>query len=148
MKMKLLAIVAAGLFLAADDAPNEKVKKEMDALQGTWKGVSAQESGQALEETQAKSLELIFKGDKYTFKIGGEEQETGTIKVDPNAKPKTIDLKIMTGMDKGKLQQGLYELDKDTIKICLGQPGKDRPKAVEAKEGASVYVFKRPKEIG
>jgi uncharacterized protein (TIGR03067 family) len=148
MKTTLLAFLAAGLLFAADEAPNEKVKKEIDALQGTWRGVSAQDEGKALDEDTAKKMEIIIKGDKYTFKVAGEEQEQGSIKLDPAAKPKTIDLKITSGMDKGKSQAGVYELEKDTLKICLPPPGKDRPKALEGKGANSLYVFKRPKEIG
>ncbi len=150
MKTKLMMIVATGLLMAADDSPADKAKKELEALQGTWNGVSAQENGQAVPEANAKSMQLIIKGDKYTFKLEGREFEQGTLKVDPTKKPKTIDIKITMGDDKGKDQPGYYELEKDTLKICVPSPGKPRPKEFGAKpdSGANLFVFQRPKDVG
>jgi len=150
MKIKLLAVILAGLFLAADEGPAEKAKKELDALQGTWNGVSAEENGQPLPKADAEGMQLIIKGDKYTLKLKGEEFEQGTLKLDPAKTPKAIDIKITSGDDKGKDQFGYYELEKDTLKLNVAGPGKQRPKEFGAKAGseASIFVFKRPKEVG
>ena len=149
MNTKLLVIVAVGLFLAADDGPNEKAKQELEALQGTWNGVSAQENGQAVPEANAKAMQFIIKGDSYTFKLNGQEYEQGALKVDPTKKPKTIDIKITKGEDKGKEQLGFYELDKDTLKLCVPAPGKPRPQEFGAKAGseANVLVFQRSHDV-
>src|SRR5262245_31813803 len=117
MKTKLMMIVAAGLIMAADDGPADKAKKELEALQGTWKGVSSDGEGGAAPKEEAESMEFIIKGGNYTFKVKGAEIEQGTLKVDPSKKPKTIDIKITTGDDKGKEQLGIYELDKDKLKL-------------------------------
>lgn len=150
MKTKLLMIVAAGLFLAADEGPADKAKKEMEALQGTWKGVSAEGNGQTAAKDDAESMELIIKGDKYTFKMRGAAPEEGTLKIDPAKAPKTIDIKIATGEDKGKEQLGLYELDKGKLRLCVSTAGKPRPKEFGAKAGSDLhlFVFQRPKDVG
>lgn len=148
MKMKLFAVVLAGLLLGADEGPEDKAKKELDALQGTWNGVSAEEQGQAVPKADAEAMQLVIKGDKYTLKIQGNEIEQGTLKVDPAKTPKVIDIKITSGEDKGKEQLGFYEVEKDTLKLNVSKPGKARPKEFGAKGEASMFVFKKPKEVG
>src|SRR5436190_18718973 len=151
MKTKLFAVVLAGLagclLVAADEGPAEKAKKELDAIQGTWNGVSGEENGMALDKATAEAMQLIIKGDKYTLKIQGNEVEQGTLKLDPSKTPKAVDIKITSGEDKGKDQFGFYEVEKDTLKLNVARPGKERPKDFGAKAGseASLFVFKKPK---
>ena len=58
----LLAWVAVGLFLGAD-APKDDVKKDNEKLQGTWKGVTAQQGGELQDD--APEHRLIFSGDEF-----------------------------------------------------------------------------------
>jgi uncharacterized protein (TIGR03067 family) len=150
MKTRMLVAVAVALLLAADETKNDAAKKDLEAIQGSWVGVSGEEDGKAVPEGAAKAMELIIKGDKYTFKVNGEEMEQGTLHLDPAQKPKALDLKITKGDDKGKSQKGLYQIEDGKLKICVSAPEKDRPKELSGKAGnkANLYVFQRSKNVG
>jgi uncharacterized protein (TIGR03067 family) len=147
MKTRALMILAAGLFLAADDPKKDDAKKDLDALQGKWTCVSGEVGGKPTAEEDTKGVEFTVKDDTYTVKKPGDPEEKGTIKLDPTKKPKAIDFKILEGNDKGKSQSGVYELEGDTLKLCLALPGKERPKELSTKEGSMSFliVFKRAK---
>jgi uncharacterized protein (TIGR03067 family) len=118
-------MVAVVLLVAADDP-----KADKERLQGSWRPVSAIRGGNAQDD--AKEYLLTFEGDTFLIKRGGELFAKGTYKLDPTAKPKSIDMKITESPRedaKGKDLLGIYELDKDTLKWCfIGDPGdKERP---------------------
>jgi uncharacterized protein (TIGR03067 family) len=77
----------------------------------------------------------------------GDETVQGTIEINPTKKPKTIDVKPEIGTNKGKTLLGIYELDGDSLKICLALPDKDRPTAfaTAAENGQQLVVYKREK---
>lgn len=145
MTKPLIACSIVCLLIGADKADDEAVKKELASIQGTWKGVKGESQGKPLQDESVKTLELIFKGDKYTFNIDGQEMEQGTITLDPAKKPKMIDIKITKGADKGKMQYGLYEVKGNRFTICFAPPEKERPKELTTKADSehTCYVFER-----
>src|SRR5690349_15701952 len=98
MTARLLAVLALGLLVAADDK-DDAAKKDLKAIEGTWKAVKGEEKGQALKGDEIKGYEFVVQGDKYTLRVGGEEREQGTLKLDPTKKPKAVDIKITKGED-------------------------------------------------
>jgi hypothetical protein len=44
--------------------------------------------------------------------------------------------------------KGIYEIDGDTLRICVAKKGKERPKTFESKEGSGhvLTVMKRVKD--
>ena len=143
MKTRLLTVLVVGLFLAADNPKKDdtKTKSDLDALQGTWQCVAGEDDGEAAKPDDVKTYQLIVKDNKYTIMMRGKEAEQGTLKLDSTKKPKTIDVDITSGEDKGKAQHGIYELDKDSFKACFAKPGKDRPKELTSKKGSMNLSF-------
>ncbi len=151
MKTRALMALATGCLLLTTAAicADDKEKKDPDALQGTWRVESFTQDGQEAPAELAKEIIFTFKDKKYTITMKGKEMETGTIKLDPDKKPKTIDLGIISGDDKGKKQLGIYKLEKDTFTFCMAHPGAtDRPTKLEStKESATIMsVMKREKK--
>lgn len=140
-------IVAAGLLIAVD-VPKDQTKDGLDKLQGTWTGVSMESEGVAADEAQAHGMKLVIKGNKYTFTTGGGQEEEGTLKVDASKKPKTMDVHITAGAEKGQTQLGIYEIDGDTFRLCVAGDMKDRPTELKSKadSGHGLFVFKRAKQ--
>jgi uncharacterized protein (TIGR03067 family) len=141
-------VLVAGLLLAAD-AKKDDAKKDSDALQGTWRPVSAERGGQE-QGDDAKQHTLAFEGDKFTVKRNDEVMVKGTFKLDASKKPRTIDMTVTEGRrddDKGKKILGIYELDKDSLKWCTAEPGgEERPKEFATKEGTKVMLVTLKKE--
>ena len=55
--------------------------------------------------------------------------------IDAAASPKTFDVKFHKGPHKGETSLGIYELDGDTWKICIGLAGVKRPTKFAAEPG-------------
>jgi uncharacterized protein (TIGR03067 family) len=138
MHWQLLTVVLA--LGAADDK-----KTDADKLQGTWVAVSVEHSGKTVPEDKVKNVKAIFKDDTITITTGGQDKPASKFKLDPKKKVKTIDI---TAGEKEETMQGIYELDGDTLKVCLVAPGKDRPTEFGTKEGeaATLIKFKRDKK--
>jgi RNA polymerase sigma factor (sigma-70 family) len=156
-KMKTLAVLvlalvtvvggAGGLtyhLLAAED---EAKKTDKDRIQGTWKVDSAKVNGvelQGAEGDRVKGSTWTIGDEKITVTFNGEDR-VSTYKLDPAAKPKTID--VLT--EKEGTFKGIYKLEKDTLTICatLGRGATERPAEFDSKEGSStmLLVLKRKK---
>jgi RNA polymerase sigma factor (sigma-70 family) len=128
-----------------EGAAADKPKADKDSLQGTWIPVSAEEDGKKIPEDviKAKDFEMVFAGDKVTLPVKGESKEFG-YKLDPDKKPKQIDL----ALGEGKTAKGIYLLDGDTLKLCVQKdPDGERPAEFVSKEGTqhNLIVLKRKK---
>lgn len=123
-----LGILALTLMLVAGQAAQDDVKKELDKFQGNW--AVTMFNGQAIPSDAGAYL--VFKGDKYEQWTNNAADEKGSIKLDPKAKPMSIDLIIAEGNDAGKTQPGVYEFtDAETLSIGLAVPGNTtRPTAI------------------
>jgi uncharacterized protein (TIGR03067 family) len=151
VKTRVLMALATGCFLlgAAALVADEKAKKDIEALEGTWKVESFMVSGEKAPADYVKKVTFVVKDGKYTVTIDGKEDETGTIKLDPDKKPKTIEFDITSGKDKGKKQPGIYTLEGDTFTFCMAFPGEtERPTKLEStKDSKTVLsVLKREKK--
>jgi uncharacterized protein (TIGR03067 family) len=137
--LAVLVVLAAGT--AADDA----AKAELDKLQGEWQMVSSTNNGKELPAEAVKAITRVVKGNSYTLLRDGQVLAKGTVvKLDPSKTPKTMDVQRAAG---GKPLLGIYELDGDTHKVCLAEPGKDRPTVFSSQEGSgqTLTVWKRKK---
>lgn len=131
--------------VGADDA----IKKDRQLYAGTWQAVSAEANGNKVSEEDAKKIVVINKEDgTWTLEVEGKVVAKGTSKIDPTKKPKTIDLTETEGEDKGKTFLGIYEVKKDSRKVCLAESGKERPTEFSSKPGSGhvLAVFKRVKK--
>jgi uncharacterized protein (TIGR03067 family) len=126
---------------AADD------KEDMDRFEGEWSGVSLVLNGQALPADFVKSFKRVVKGNETTVLNGGQVILKATYTVDASKSPRSIDYQITQGPDKGKMQLGIYEFEGEMVRVCLSQPGSDRPTefASKAGDGRTFGVWKKPR---
>jgi uncharacterized protein (TIGR03067 family) len=114
-----------------------KEKPETDALKafnGTWVSEDPFDSTWTFE---GETLKATVNGVDYTCKV----------KIDPKAKPTTVDFLIDEGPEdaKGKTAKSIYKFEGEKLILCLSQPGKDRPKEFEQNEG-ETYLFQLKKK--
>jgi len=104
------------------------VVHELDRLEGTWQGVSAQENGQAVSlDGDAPVRTVIHKGDAVSTNSAGAEVSHCTWRiVDAAATPARADLIAADG----RVLRAVYRLDGDTLSVCgayaeddAGRPG-------------------------
>ena len=113
--------------------------KDDDTLQGTWIPSEAELSGKAFPDEVRRSIKLVVKDDTYTVTIAGAPDK-GTVKLNPKAKPKEMDISGTDGPNKGKTIQAIYERDGDTLKVCYDLSCKSRPTEFKTKEGTQLFL--------
>src|SRR5437879_806358 len=128
MRISFIALFCAVGFAASGGSgalANEKaeIEKEVRKFQGAWTFESSEAGGQKLPISELKGLILTFEGDKHTVKRGDEVIQVGTQKVDPFKSPKTIDVTMTEGPNKGAIMLGIYEIDGDVLKVCFDAQG-------------------------
>jgi uncharacterized protein (TIGR03067 family) len=150
MRLTLASAVlfAAAVGLTAAPVPKEKKDvKDEDAIQGSWKIETFEAGGQQgpPPKEMLDQMRFVFKKDGKLSVGGGPggQSRDGEYKLDPTAKPKTIDL-----ISDGRPAPGIYELDGDTFKLCMSE-GSNAVRPTEFKAGGMrtvVVTFKRVKD--
>ena len=142
-----LALPAFALGLLAAPVPKEKEKvKDEDAIQGTWQVVAFDLGGgpNGPPPGEITKMKLIFKDGKVAaVRDGARDKDELDYKIDATAKPKAIDL-----TDQGRTMLAIYELDGDTLKMCMAE-GDKQPRPEEFKSDGkrvAVITLKRIKE--
>jgi RNA polymerase sigma-70 factor (ECF subfamily) len=126
--------------VSADEQPKsdkeKKPKSDKELIQGTWIPVSAEQNGKKIPK---EGVDLFtFTGDKVAMHSPGGERREGTYTIDPEKKPKELDLTF------GKNTiMGIYELKGNTLKYVGMERG--RPSDLDS-TGATLVIFERKKE--
>jgi RNA polymerase sigma factor (sigma-70 family) len=144
--------------------PDKPVKAaaEREVLQGTWRLVGCTHDGLDVPNDVAKLIQIEFQGNKMRFTpplvvteklVEGQKEkhvEFGVgegdfellFQLHPTSTPKGIDLAETDGIEKGPVVKGIYLLEANRLKICVGQG--DRPKDFSGKN-QYLFVMERTK---
>jgi uncharacterized protein (TIGR03067 family) len=132
-------MVPALLALAALAGPaDEAVQKELKKLAGSWSLVRP-------EGSDARPFTVEVAGDRLTIVFSEKEKVGIKIKIDPSTNPACIDFEL----ENGTFLEGIYRLDGDTWKVCVGPANvRERPTAFpaegEKKDGFAVLKRVKP----
>jgi uncharacterized protein (TIGR03067 family) len=136
---------SGGTGARADDKGD--VEKELKKFQGTWTFEAVEAGGKEVPITEFKGVTVTFEGGKYTVMKGDEVIQTATLKLDPVKSPKTLDVTVADGPNKGAVMLGIYEFSGDTLKVCFDPEGKKRPTEFKSASGSqTLVVHKRVKK--
>ena len=139
MKLYLLLIVF-GLLIATFNFKDE-AQRDHEKIRGTWKVVSAQDSGRDAPDEAIKNLKWIITKDKITYKLGAKNTALSFV-LDPAKNPKWIDLTEVVEGEEVKPSVGIYELKGDDLKICYPEAGNvERSTAFESKADSVNDIF-------
>ncbi len=108
-------------------------------LDGVWLPESAELAGQKLQDELLKTMKLKLADGKYSVTVAGQT-DAGTVKLDPKAKPKTMDITGTDGPNKGKTFLAIYELGGDTLRICYDLSGKNRPTEFRSDKESQLFL--------
>lgn len=136
--MKCVSLVAALLGLGgialADDKP-------LAELEGSYTATSLTRDGKAEPDTVVSTVSLKIAADEMTFTVKGK-MFPSKIKVDPKAKPATIDIAPTDGPEKGRTFPGIYQVEKGGLVLAFTESG-DRPADFKGADGVLVVRLKR-----
>ncbi len=132
----------------------EMEKKVWEALSGNWKVLASQWHGEWLPETIFKEFRYQIKPDgKYSIKYaelsypayqgGFAKSGVGQIKIYTDSTPFKIDITPESGPFKGRVFQGIIEIDNDTVKINMALPERPRPTSFTGKKGLVFELWLR-----
>jgi uncharacterized protein (TIGR03067 family) len=129
------AVILTGVLPAAllgSDSPKEyDGATERDELEGTWRFVKVEYSGQTFPDSEQG---MIFHKGEFTW--------TG-----PGPKPAWIDQTTTNLPGGNRTLKGIYRIDGDGLKIACRLATNERPLGFDAKDGngVTVWTFKRVK---
>jgi uncharacterized protein (TIGR03067 family) len=121
----------------------DAVRKDFEALTGTWTVVAAVRDGKKLSEAEIQGIAFtIERTGRAVVKRNEQVIFEGIISIDPTRNPKTEDVtQTSEGENKGKTVLSIYEINGDTLKICSAAgPGKERPVEFSSKPGSGYFL--------
>jgi uncharacterized protein (TIGR03067 family) len=140
-----IASFVAGLLLVLGAQGDEAaLKKDKAAFEGAWKIVSLETATGKDANAEGATLEFDKDGKSLVYMHNGLIVK-GTFKLNLAGTPKEID--IMPAKE-DKAFEGIYQLEKEMLKICLATDINDgRPIEFATKEGKNfvLIMFERAK---
>ena len=112
---------------------------EAQAIQGKWRPTSAVLAGQPLPEAVLKSISLKLAQGKYEVFVG-EHPDRGAYTLAATATAKLITVTGTEGPNHGKTFPAIYDLNKDTLRICYDLSGAKRPTEFKSVAGTKLYL--------
>ncbi len=111
-------------------AGGEQKKETLDdsnAILGKWNVVFSKDSGKTAQPEMLRNVRFEFTKDNAITEIGRQKQNWDYT-LDKSTDPKSIDLKV-----NGHTVTGIYDLQGDTLRICMPENQKGRPTAFESR---------------
>lgn len=115
-------------------------------LEGDWAMVAGVFSGAPMAKSMADLTERVTRGKLTTVLAGGSHvMMKATFTIDESKTPHTIDYVNLEGTNRGKAQAGIFELNGDSLEVCMSPPGKPRPAEFSSnpKDGRSYTTWRR-----
>jgi uncharacterized protein (TIGR03067 family) len=165
----VIALFSIGVAIspAALQNKGDAAKSDEEMLQGTWNYSVAEIDGRppirkklvvkakdgAKPPAKKKGFpghSIAFQGNRFEIKFGDALTQAGTYKLDSSKKPRTIDLAVTDGEDKGAVQRGIYELKGHVFTVCFDPKGNKRPTELKAPmaSGNVLTIMQRAIEPG
>jgi uncharacterized protein (TIGR03067 family) len=116
-----------------------RIVAQSSPIEGTWLPVSAELAGKPFPEEVLKTTKLVVKGDKFVVTVG-DSPDSGQLKINNTAKPKTVDIVGTEGPNKGKTFLAIFERDGDTMRMCYDLGGVARPKEFKTAENTQLFL--------
>lgn len=111
-------------------------RSTLERLQGAWMAVAGR-----------RQAEFLIAGNRIAVHFSDGDVYLGSFTLDHDGRHHTIDVHVEEGppRHKGRVAQGIYEVDGDVLRYCTASPGQDgRPSAfAEADPLHLCLVFRR-----
>jgi uncharacterized protein (TIGR03067 family) len=148
-KIALVIALAAQTVTSTLAADPDAIKKDIGRFQGEWTMVSGAADGVPIPDYMFSQIRQVFREEQMTGTISGTMYWKVKFAIDPSKSPKTIDYQIIGGPAAGTKQLGIYELNEDTCKLCVGKLNGERPKTFDARSGTgnTASTWKRVQSV-
>ena len=109
--------------------------EQLRSLQGTWDFASLEVSGLKLPPGAYATSQLLIDGDRFCMRSPGADYD-GVFIIDVDADPPTIDIHFVAGPEAGNTSYGIFDLNGDELRFCLGFTGVPRPREFVTAKGS------------
>jgi uncharacterized protein (TIGR03067 family) len=144
--MRVLLFGCVLVLVPVANARADDAKKDLKALQGTWKVVAAEQDGDPLDRIIGGTL--VIKDNNFTIRTADGTEMKGDLTLNASKKPKHIDLAHQEGLLKDKTWQGIYELKDNTLKLCYAEADseKERPSEFKTLKKSRLLLIEMKRE--
>jgi len=111
--------------------------QDIDLLQGAWTVTTLEMDGRQVPSGMLGGARIVVQGDRFISTGMGATYE-GTLELDASSAPRQINMKFAVGPEKGNINPGIYDLQGDTLKLCLATRGDARPSSFASAPGSGV----------
>lgn len=109
--------------------------ERLRSMEGSWAFRSLEVDGQAMGASMLDASFLSIDGDRFRME-SIEATYDGIFTFDVEAMPHRIEIDFVEGPEAGNRCEGIFELDQDRFRICLGLVGSARPERFATKAGS------------
>lgn len=105
------------------------------SMEGTWGFRSLEVDGAAMPESMLTNSSLLIDGDRFRME-SVEATFEGIFTIDVELVPHHINIDFVEGPEAGNRCEGVFELDGDRFRLCLGLVGSRRPQGFATSPGS------------
>jgi uncharacterized protein (TIGR03067 family) len=113
--------------------------KPVDPLAGAWVVVSTRNGGS--DDDQLEDDTATFTSGRVRFRNPQGKEHAAAYTIDLDKTPAAIDLVPDDGPHKGKTLKGIFTIERQDLKLCLGKEGEERPAAFRSKTGEATVLL-------
>jgi uncharacterized protein (TIGR03067 family) len=109
--------------------------ERLRSMEGAWTFRSLEVDGQNMPASVIGDSKILIDADRFRSEMGDATFE-GVFTIDVEATPPRIDIDFVEGPEAGNRSEGIFELNGDELRICLGLVGSSRPDRFLTKKGS------------
>lgn len=125
----------------AGSAAQTDTRTDLEKLQGAWISVEGR-----------RQVELLIAGHAFAFRYLGGDIYMGSFDLEPEQRPKVMDIRIGEGplKHRGEIALCIYDLDDDRLRWCPTEPGTEErlarfPAVDDGNHLCTVFERERPR---
>ncbi len=118
-------------------------QSDVEKLIGVWSFVSYEEDGVENpwgEQDVEVAPVITFDKDRFVVRQGDNVRMIGSFQLKPSLSQSQLFVEIRVGVYEGTKMHGIYELQENRMKFCMGPLDKPRPSEFSVYEG-SQYIM-------
>jgi uncharacterized protein (TIGR03067 family) len=109
--------------------------EKLRQLEGTWEFLDLELDGRAVPANMVSRSRMLIDGDRFRME-SPEANYEGVFTIDVERVPYEIDIEFVEGPEAGNWSYGIFELEGDRFKLCLGLTGVSRPRSFTTFQGS------------